>query len=200
MFRKKYPYWRSFRDRGMLDDFFNDLWPYDTIGEKLSVFDEFEEQFRRMQQRMNDLYLDTIRGKQVSTANGDLRVYGWTYKVGSDGKPVFQEFGNMPKTSIPKENELPGSREPLIDIQESDKEIDVIAEIPGVSKKDIDLEVTEDSMIIKVDSPNRRYYKEIQLPAEVDSSSGNAKFTNGVLSITLKKLKPRKKGKKIKVD
>ena len=191
---------RKKRDYDIFDDFFEDDWSGSRIGRHFDIFDEFEEQFRRMQQRMNNLYRGTLKGDFGTLQEGGPKVYGWTYKIDSDGKPVFQEFGNVPRTPLSKPEELPGSREPLIDVQESDKQITVIAEIPGVSKEDVDLEVTNDSLIIRVDNPERRYYKEVDLPDEVDQESGDAKFNNGVLSITLNKLKPKKKGKKLKVD
>ena len=149
---------------------------------------------------MNNLYRGTLKGDFGTAQESSPKVYGWTYKMGIDGRPIFQEFGNVPRTPLSKPEELPGSREPLIDVQETDKHITVIAEIPGVSKEDVDLEVTNESLIIRVENPERRYYKEVKLPDEVDQDCGDAKFNNGVLSITLNKLKPKKKGKKLKVD
>ncbi len=60
--------------------------------------------------------------------------------------------------------------------------------------------MNENYLTIRVDNPERKYYKEVKLPEEVDPDTGNARFNNGVLSVTLKKLKPKKKGKRIKVD
>jgi HSP20 family protein len=199
MVKRKIPNWRE-RDRDVFDDFFGDSWPYDRVGHRFDLFDEFEEQFKRMQQRMNNLYRKTLSGDFGVPQGEGPKVYGWTYKIGEDGKPVFQEFGNIPRSPLSKLEELPGSREPLIDVQETDKQIVVIAEIPGVSKEDIDLEITNKSLIIRVDNPERRYYKEVELPDEVDQEKGDAKFNNGVLTITLNKLRPKTKGKKLEVD
>lgn len=199
MKKDKFPYRRGLHNHDFFDDLFDDFWLQTPRKQYFNLFDEFEEQFRRMQQRMNNLYRETLRGDLRNTENGNLHIYGWTFKLGSDGKPVFQEFGNIPQTPPYTPEELPGSREPLIDVQETEKQITVIAEIPGVSKEDVDLEITTDNLTIKVDNENRKYYKEISLPAEIDTNSGQAKFNNGVLSITLQKLKPKKKGKKIKV-
>ena len=202
MDRRRFPYWRTPRDHDFFEDFFDDFWPRSSARREFDIFDEFEDQFRRMRQRMSSLYQDTLRGNVIPPeGGGNTRIYGWTFKIDSDGKPVFQEFGNVPRTPLAhSKEELPGSREPLIDVQESDKDITVIAEIPGVSKEDVDLEVNEDYLTIRVDNPERKYYKEVKLPEEVDPDTGNARFNNGVLSVTLKKLKPKKKGKRIKVD
>ena len=74
------------------------------------------------------------------------------------------------------------------------------AEVPGVAKEDIQLEVAEDTLTIKVDTKDRKYYKEVKLPCEVDEKSAKATYQNGVLDVEFKKLKPKKKGKKIKVE
>jgi len=69
-----------------------------------------------------------------------------------------------------------------------------------VDKKDIDLEITENTLTIKVDKDKRKYYKEVELPCEVDANSAKASYQNGVLDIELKKAKPKKKGKKISIE
>ncbi|HHF56110.1 MAG TPA: Hsp20/alpha crystallin family protein, partial [Thermoplasmatales archaeon] len=81
-----------------------------------------------------------------------------------------------------------------------DDKISVTAEVPGVKKEDIDLEVTENTLRIKVDTKDRKYYKEVELPAEVDPKTAKATYQNGVLDVELKKLKPKKKGRKIKIE
>ena len=186
---EKYPFRKRYHD--IFDDILEDPWMprYEE-----DIFDEFEEQIQRMHRRMNTLYRDILRGNLADRP----RVYGWSFRINSHGKPVFQEFGNIPQLKTIQEPSE--SREPLVDIQETDKNIIVTAEIPGVSKDDVDLELTEDILIINVDSKDRRYYKEIKLPAEVDPDNSEATFNNGVLSITLNRLKPKKKGKKIKVE
>ncbi len=189
MFEDRFPFKRN---RDPFEDLFDDIWTYRRGWD---IFDEFEEQFRRIQRRMSRLYKEALRS---GTIEGKPRIYGWCLRIDSNGKPVFQEFGNIPR--LQGSLELPESREPLVDVQETDKQIMVTAEIPGVPKEDIDLEVTSDTLTIRVDSKDRRYYKEINLPAEVDAESGEATYNNGVLTITLNKIKTRRKGKKIKIS
>ncbi len=200
MDREKNPN-KNDRDIMELDDFFSDFWPTRSRrGLFGGLFDEFDDQFRKMEQKMNRLYKNALSGKLPSPQEGGPHVYGWTFKMGPDGKPHFQEFGNMPnQLNQSQQEQIEGTREPLVDIQESDKELTVIAEVPGVQKKDAELEVDNNTLTIKVDSKERKYYKEVQLPAEVDPDKAEATFNNGVLSIKLKRLKPKKKGTKIKV-
>ena len=190
MVKRKFPFGRDRDD--WFDDIFDDFWSR-RWGD---IFDEFDEYFRDMRRRMNMLIRDAMSGKLPESKEGGPYIYGWSFRIGPDGKPVFQEFGNIPQRGIA---ELPGSREPLVDVQETDDEVQVTAEVPGVKKEEIDLEVTGNTLIIKVEGKDRKYYKEVELPAEVDPNSAKASYNNGVLDIQLKKVKPRSKGKKIKI-
>lgn len=167
------------------------------------IFDIFEEQIRRMQQEMNmfnqnnpnELYNKQFRDKPL--------IYGWSYHVGPDGKPHYQEFSNdNEKISqyTPKPPELQAKKDPFIDVIDAEKEIYITAEIPGVDKENIDVELTKDSLLLTVNHPERGVKKEIDLPAEISRKPVEAKYNNGVLSITLKKRKNKKKGNKINID
>lgn len=190
MVGRKYPFRRDRDD--WFDDIFDDFWSR-RWGD---IFDEFDEYFRDMRRRMNRLIRDAMSGKLPEPGEGGPYIYGWSFRIGPDGKPVFQEFGNIPHVGTV---EIPGSREPLVDVQETDDEVQITAEVPGVKKEDIDLEVTGNTLIIKVEGKDRKYYKEVELPAEVDPDSAKASYNNGVLDIQLKKVKPKAKGKKIKI-
>lgn len=106
-------------------------------------------------------------------------------------------------------------RMPTVDVIDRDKEIIVRAEIPGVDKKDLDISVTEDSVSIKGSVKHEEkeekgeYYRRetssgsfsrsVTLPSEVDSSKVKATFKDGVLEMTLPKVKQSKR-KKVSVE
>ena len=75
----------------------------------------------------------------------------------------------------------------MVDIMTTNGQIHVIAELPGVEKEDINLRGAESSLTISVDTPQRRYYKEVDLPARVDIRGAKSRFKNGVLEITISK-------------
>ena len=87
----------------------------------------------------------------------------------------------------------PEVKDPSADIIEWDKIVSITTEIPGCSEKDIDLEITIDKVIIKVDAEDSKYYNEIELPCEVDINSAKSSYQNGVLDIELKKIVQNKK-------
>ena len=168
-------------------DWFDD-WEIDDI------FEEFDERFKKMHQRINKILKDAMEGN-IPAKEGGPFIYGWSFRVGPDGKPHFEEFGNIkPRAGI---EEM--AREPLVDVIEEEDKVYVTAEVPGVTKEDIQLEITDDTLVIKVDREDRKYYKEVKLPAKVDEDSAKATYQNGVLDIEFKKTKPSKKGKKIEI-
>jgi HSP20 family protein len=156
-------------------------------------FGFFDEEFLGMSEMMDRLFNQAIREREDT----DPIVYGFSVKTGPDGKPVFRRFGDSVR---PGENISDGlSREPLTDIIERGDTVSVTIEIPGVEREEIDLDIDGKKMTVKVDNPNRRYHKVIELPCGVDEESVKATFRNGVLDITLTKIE-KSKSRKIKID
>ncbi|MEM1974348.1 MAG: archaeal heat shock protein Hsp20, partial [Thermoplasmata archaeon] len=133
-------------------------------------FDDFEEEFKRMNERISRILNELSR--HMSDVQGPF-VYGFTMKIGPDGKPRIEEFGNVPKVGI---GELEGYREPLVDVSDDEKNVYVTAELPGVEKEQINLQVDENTIIIKTDVPERKYYKVIELPERVKPETAKASY------------------------
>ncbi|RLG19378.1 Hsp20/alpha crystallin family protein [Candidatus Micrarchaeota archaeon] len=160
------------------------------------IDDEFERIHEMMEKMLEDAMKNMESGRSVQA--GVPRVYGFSMKVGPDGKPVFEEFGNVKRATG---GSVGDEREPLVDVINRKNEITVIAEVPGVEKEDIRLEVKGKSLHIRVESGKRRYDKLVRLPAEVKSKESVANYKNGVLEVKLKKVKPSKgeEGSNIKI-
>jgi len=136
-------------------------------------------------------------------------VYGYSMTIGPDGKPEIREFGNV-KPSLKPEAfgltkpslDVKEEREPLVDVMTTNGEVKVIAELPGVEKEDIKLHGTEDSLTISVDTPKRKYFKEIALPAKINPKGAKTVYKNGVLEVTVSKAekKEKPKGEPIKIE
>ncbi len=118
-------------------------------------------------------------------------VYGYSVTVGPDGKPKVREFGNVKtETRMGKPYiDVKEKREPLADVMTDDGIVRVIIELPGVEKKDIKLSGTEEKLTISVDTMNRKYFKEVELPAKVEIRKATSKYKNGVLDVTIPKKK-----------
>jgi len=135
-------------------------------------------------------------------------VYGYSMTIGPDGKPKIREFGNVKPSSEPETCginqpclDVREEREPLVDIVDTDGEIKVIVELPGVEKEEIKLSGTEDKLTISVDTPQRKYFKEIDIPAKIDPKKAKSSYKNGVLEVTLPKIAEKKpSGEEIKIE
>jgi HSP20 family protein len=110
-------------------------------------------------------------------------------------KNAFPMFG-LPEAKL----EPSESREPLVDVVDDSENIRVVAELPGVDKKDIQMKCADDALTISVNSPSRKYHKEVQLPTVVDPDTSKATYNNGVLEVLLRKAKPRPRGKEIRIE
>ena len=91
-------------------------------------------------------------------------------------------------------------REPLVDVLSKPREITVLAELPGVEKEDVQLFATSSSLIIKVDTPDRKFYKELEFPVDVDETTGVSKYTNGILETSFKKKRERGQGRQLTIE
>lgn len=127
-------------------------------------------------------------------------VYGYSVTIGPEGKPVVREFGNVKPSLAGGKLSLKDEREPLIDVISADDEIKVIVEIPGVSKEQIKVTATENTVTIHTDMPERKYHKETALSDAVDPSSAKSTYKNGILEITFKRKKKKESGVSIKVE
>jgi len=157
--------------------------------------DPFFEEFERMRQYMEEIMR---RVWSEPMREGQPFVYGFSMRMGPDGKPIVQEFGNTRRVMSGTKDEVP-ELEPLTDVNEDGQYVYVTVELPGVEKEEISLNATEEELSISVDGERRRYYKEIEMPATVEPESARASYRNGVLEVRLKK-KYQKKGKKIAVE
>ena len=131
-------------------------------------------------------------------------VYGYSFTIGPDGKPLIREFGNM-RPGLPTGKpalQMRSEREPVVDVIEQEQQVKVVAELPGIQKENINLDAGERILTIRVDTEKRKYFKRLELPAEVEANSAKAQFTNGILEVTLdkKSKEPGKKGIPIKID
>lgn len=183
------------------------------FGEMLRGFDDmkremerqFEESFKNIEMKApKDLIreYETPEGGKVREV-GPI-VYGYSMTVGPDGKPRVREFGNL---KSPMRSGLLGvpmissEREPMSDVTETDKEVKVVVELPGVSKENIKINAYENKVEVKTEDTKRKYHEVIEIPLYVDIETAKSNYNNGILEITFKKKHAAKpKGKEIKIE
>jgi HSP20 family protein len=158
-----------------------------------------EDFHRRIHEQMDRLMREAVSNfENLDFEPGKNIVYGFSMQTGPDGKPVIEEFGNVPR---PGEEQIPGEREPLVDVIDGKDDVTVIAELPGVNKEDIDLKTDDKTLSVHVEKGDHRYHKELRMPAEVDPDSIKASYKNGVLEVKLRRREKKAEAKKkIKVE
>ncbi len=148
-----------------------------------------------------DFTKEFMKNKSKFGIKGPI-IYGFNIGIGPDGKPIMGSFGNIEKEPLTGETKVRKTREPLVEVNEEEDQIVVIAEMPGVSKEDIEINATNRSLTISTEKNilGRKYFKEIELPNTINSGYAKARYTNGILEIRLKKLKEKEKGTSIEIE
>ena len=154
--------------------------PFDFFG----FDDDFERMFRNMERMWESAFRD-FNFDQIEP--GKSFVHGFNIRIGPDGKPRIEEFGNRPKRIDEGKTIFPEEREPLTDVIEGDDDVFITVEVPGVEKEDININIKDSSIHIEVDSPNRKYHKSIDLPCSVVPDKAKASYKNGILDIIIKR-------------
>ena len=159
--------------------------------------DEFDRIFKQMAGSFMNLDNVFEMLKNTGTISGPV-FYGYTMTTDPDGKPVVQEYGNVQPDRLPTENK----REPLIDtlVDEKEKTLKIVAEMPGVEKKDVSVVVGDDKVIhIDAERGEKNYHVKVPIKHKVDAESPKATYKNGILELVFKLEDEKSKGKSIDV-
>lgn len=110
-----------------------------------------------------------------------------------------------------------GTSSPRVDVYQTDTDVIVKAEVPGISKEDLNVYVDENSIRLSGQTKRGNEYKDeniyrteryygsfsrtIPLPVEVKSEQTKAEYKDGILTISVPKVEPTKmKGKRIDIQ
>lgn len=85
-----------------------------------------------------------------------------------------------------------------LDVEESEKEIIVRADVPGFDPNELDVQLTDDTLTIQAEKEQkgdgarsyRSFYRSVTLPAGIDAEKVKADYRNGVLELHM----PRPEG------
>ena len=100
---------------------------------------------------------------------------------------------------------------PNMDVAETDKVIEITAELPGLEKKDVELNVTDNLLTIRGEKKSEReeknkdyhlversfgsFARSVELPAGVKPEDITAEIAKGVLKVTVQKPAPKQSRK-----
>ena len=105
---------------------------------------------------------------------------------------------------------------PHMDVSETDKEVRIQAELPGVSENDVELSLNDDVLTIRAEKKQERkeeregvhisersfgtFQRSLRLPFQVNPDQVQARFENGVLRVTLPKTAPQERSRRIQIQ
>ena len=165
----------------------------------MTIFDdEFNRIFKKMSSSFFDID-DIFEEFKTKGVHSGPYYYGYTMTVGPDGKPIVKEYGNVKPELLPSSN----TREPMVDtiLNEKEKIVKLVAEMPGVEKSDVKILVQERSVDISAERGDKKYHVSVPIKYKVDENSAKATYKNGILELTFKQIEDEKsKGKTVEVE
>jgi HSP20 family protein len=145
-------------------------------GKRLPIHREEEQPLYSLQREMNRVFDDFFRS------------------------PALEGFGQFPKSAT---EQFLGDVTPRIDMTETDKELLVKVELPGMTEKDVEISINHDMLTISGEKKQEKevsekgwyrmerqfgsFTRSIPLPYEIESDKCEAICKHGVLSIKLPK-------------
>jgi HSP20 family protein len=163
------------RDNDPFFKMFGNIFNEDFLEEFDKIREQMEEQIERSIKENEDIMR---RGKEINPGQGSPMIYGFSININPHGKVRMEEFGNVK----PDEKKVESEREPLIDVMDKGKTITVLAELPGVSEKQIKVSIKGKNLTISVP---KKFKKNLKL--ESNAKLVKKHYKNGVLELDLKK-------------
>ncbi len=161
--------------------------------------DEFDTLFKKMSRSFMNLDDIFEEAKESGLQSYGPFYYGYTMTVGPDGKPVVKEYGNVKPSLLPTSE----TREPFVDIliDEKQKVLKLVAEMPGVEKKDVKVVVNDKTVHIDAEHGEKKYHANVSIQHKVDKDSAKASYKNGLLELKFSLVEAEKpKGKTVEVE
>jgi HSP20 family protein len=145
-----------------------------------------------------------------------LSPFSMMRRFADDMDRMFEGFGMTGRTSRLSSWMETGQYIPQVDIFERGGKLVVRADLPGMTKDDVNVEITADSIriegerkyeheaneegVYRSERSYGRFVREIPLPEGVKTDNATAKFNNGVLEITVDAPQTSKNRRKIQIQ
>ena len=147
----------------------------------------FDDEFNRIFKQMSNSFFnidDIFEEFKTKGSSQGPYYYGYTMTVGPDGKPIVKEYGN----AKPELVSAPNTREPIVDtiIDEKEKLVKLVAEMPGVDKSDLKVVVQDKSVNLSAEHGEKKYQVNVPIQYKVEESSAKASYKNGILELIFK--------------
>jgi len=137
--------------------------------------------------------------KGLGGKEGVKGIYGFSIRtgIGQKGRPHIQTFGNIrsaEEKTGKRQIKVAETREPIVDVFDEKDHILIVAELPGVSKEDIKLDLKGDILLLEASDGRGKFAKEVLLGSPVEMESKEISYKNGILELKLTKKTKNKAG------
>jgi HSP20 family protein len=160
----------------------------------------FDTEIDRIFKSMSTSFFDVnnVFGEFKDNSNSGPLFYGYTMTVGPDGKPSVQEYENVK----PDRPHISDAREAIVDtiVDEKEKVVKLIAEMPGVEKTDVKILVDKNVVDITAEHGEKKYHCKVPLQHKVDENSAKATYKNGILQLIFKLVVEKQTSKRVEVE
>ncbi|MGB3387933.1 MAG: Hsp20/alpha crystallin family protein [Pseudaminobacter sp.] len=143
----------------------------------------------RERSQVPSLFREDDRDPFLSLHREVNRLFDDAFRGFDDGLPSLARFSSN------------GARWPNVEISDGEKEIRVTAEVPGLEEKDIEVLLENGTLALKGEKRSEtedkdrqfserfygRFERRVPLGYEIDEDKIDARFRNGVLTVTLPK-------------
>jgi len=171
------------------------------------IFEAFTEEFNQLGKLFNSEFSE----------NGPI-TFGYSMRIGPDTnyKPERQQWGNLNDHQIkglnkfewPNQNNLKpriqatSINDYFVDIMDEDDSFKIVVEIPGFTKENLNIEVSEDGQELTLQgrTDKREINQVIKLPSRIKPELTKSTFVNGILEIRSKKQKTTEKRQQLRID
>jgi HSP20 family protein len=141
--------------------------------------------------------------------------FSFMRRFGEDMDRLFEDFG-FPRGLMPRGFTQMAEWSPQVEVTERDGQLVVRADLPGLSKDDVEVELRDETIIIRGQRKQEReekregyyrsersygsFYRQIPLPKGSDTEKATANFNNGVLEITMSAPKGEERGRQLQIQ
>ncbi len=80
-----------------------------------------------------------------------------------------------------------GEKQPIVDVFEEEDSVIILAELPGIEEKDIDLQIEENFVTIIAENATKKYLEKRKLPTRITGDPVKFIYRNNILQAKLKK-------------
>ena len=180
-----------------------DIYPFGSWGIGPSrLVETIDKEFAEAEDMLDRMFRTVREINPSDLGSSAPYYYGYQVTIGPDGKPHVREFGNI-RPSAKGLIEQTGVRAPLVDtaLDEKQNTLKITAEMPGVNKEDVKIDVSDKYVSIHAEKGEKKYHADIPVDVELDDVSAKATYSNGILELKIKlKQAQKSKGKEIRVE